>query len=116
MGNVLRKHGTDLIQALNTPRSKNIDTLYSDTIGLIKLSNSWHWNGMTSQQARSKLGTYVEIRCAIAHRTRTLRPISRNTAEEYLDFIRTLASKTERRVQGYVKRIIGNNFGKRNRG
>ena len=33
-------------------------------------------------------------------------------SEDYLDFIKILVSKTEKRVQNYVKRLTGKNFGK----
>ena len=67
---------------------------------------------MSVSQAQSNLGTYIGIRGAIAHRTQTSKPVSRKDAEDYLDFIKILVSKTERRVQNYVKRITGKTFGK----
>jgi len=115
VGNVLKKHRHELVQSFNTPKSSNINQLYADTIGITKLTNSWKWNGMTTSQAQSKLGTYIKIRGAIAHRTQTMTPISRQNAEDYLDFIEILVSKTERRVQNYVKRITGKYFGKEDR-
>ena len=111
----MKKHGHELVQSFNTPKSSNINQLYADTIGITKLTNSWKWNGMTTSQAQSKLGTYIKIRGAIAHRTQTMTPISRQNAEDYLDFIEILVSKTERRVQNYVKRITGKYFGKEDR-
>lgn len=112
IGKILKKHRQELVQTFHTPRSSNINNLYAATIGITNLTNSWKWNGMSVSQAQSKLGTYIGIRGAIAHRTQISKPISRKDAEDYLDFIRILVSKTERRVQNYVKRITGNNFGK----
>ena len=76
VGKVLKKHRHELVQSFNTPKSSNINQLYADTIGITKLTNSWKWNGMTTSQAQSKLGTYITIRGAIAHRTQTMTPIS----------------------------------------
>jgi hypothetical protein len=115
MNKVLKKHREELIQNFNTPKSDNINKLYSAVIGLINLPNSWKWSGMTVLQTQSKLGTYVKIRGAIAHRTKTSEHISRIKSEEYLDFVKILVSKTESGVQRYVKRITGLNFGKINR-
>ncbi len=112
IGTVLKKHRQDLVQTFNTPNSNNINKLYAATIGITNLTNNWEWVGMTAVQAQSKLGTYIAIRGAIAHRTQTSKPISRKDAEDYLDFIKILVSKTERRVQSYVKRITGKRFGK----
>lgn len=109
---VLKKHKEKLIQNFNTPNSSNINELFSAIIGLTNLPNSWQWSGMTTQQSQAKIGTYIKIRGAIAHRTKTSTPISRKKAEEYLDFVKILVSKTDNRVQNYVKRITGTNFGK----
>lgn len=109
---VLKQHREELIQDFNTPKSSNINKLYLAVIGLTDLSNSWQWSGMTTQQSQSKLGTYIKIRGAISHRTRTSESISRKKSEEYLDFVKILVSKTESRVQNYVKRLTGTNFGK----
>ena len=70
---------------------------------------------MTTQQSQSKLKSYIKIRGAIGHRTRTSEPISRENSEEYLDFIITLVRKTESRVQNHVKLITGTYFGKMDR-
>jgi hypothetical protein len=112
---VLKQHREELIQDFNTPKSSNINKLYLAVIGLTNLSNSWQWSGMTTQQSQAKLGTYIKIRGVIAHRTRTSESISRKKSEEYLDFVKILVSKTESRVQNYVKRLTGTNFGKINR-
>ena len=109
---VLKQHIKELIQDFNTPKSSNINKLYLAVIGLADLSNSWKWDGMTAQQSQAKLGTYIKIRGAIAHRTRTSESISRKKSEEYLDFVRILVNKTESHVQHYVKRLTGTNFGK----
>lgn len=109
---VLKQHREELIQDFNTPKSSNINKLYLAVIGLTDLSNSWQWGGMTAQQSQSKLGSYIKIRGAIAHRTRTSESISRKKSEEYLGFVRILVNKTENRVQNYVKRLTGTNFGK----
>lgn len=110
---VLEKNRMELIQSFHTPNSKNIDSLCSAVIGLNKLSDSWQWSNMNTQQARSKLGTYINIRGAIAHRTRSSDVISRRKSEEYLDFIKFLVNKTDNCVQNYVRCIMGKNFGKR---
>lgn len=112
---VLKQHREELIQDFNTPKSSNINKLYLAVIGLTDLSNSWQWSGMTTQQSQAKLGTYIKIRGVIAHRTRTSESISRKKSEEYLDFVKILVSKTESRVQNYVKRLTEINFGKINR-
>ena len=112
IGNVMKKQVRHLVDSFHTPRSKNIHNLYAKAIGITDLTNSWKWNRVTVSQAQTTLGTYIDIRAEIAHGSRASRPISKTGAEDYLDFIWILASKTERRVQDYVKRITGSNFGK----
>ncbi len=112
IGKVINKRQRELIQTFNTPNSKNINKLYKDTVGITDLTNSWKWSGTTVTQAQSKLGTYLTKRGAIAHRTQTAIRTSKRDAEDYLEFIKTLVSKTERRIQNYVHRITGKKFGK----
>jgi len=112
IGSVLKAQTDQLIGTFNTPTSHNINQLYRATIGLGNLSNCWKWDDITSEQARIKLGNYVKVRGAIAHRTRTSTPILKVASEAYFEFIRILVAKTEIRVQTYVKRISGHGFGK----
>jgi len=112
IGSVLKSQTDQLIKAFNTPNSRNIDDLYQATIGLVKLTDGWKWDGTTPEQARSTLGSYIVTRGEIAHRTRTSTPISKSASENYFEFIRTVVAKTERRVQTYVEDNSGKGFGK----
>jgi len=112
IGSVLKAQMDQRIKSFNTPNSKNINELFQATIGIVKLTDCWWWQGITSHQSSIKLGNYVKIRGEIAHRTRTSTPITKVDSETYFEFIRTLVAKTERRVQTYVKRKSGHGFGK----
>jgi len=113
IGSVLKAQMDQRIKSFNTPNSKNINQLFQATIGIVKLTDCWRWEGTTSHQSSIKLGNYVKIRGDIAHRTRTSTPISKVNSETYFEFIRILVATTERRVQKYVKRISGKYLGKR---
>jgi hypothetical protein len=64
--NVLRQHRGDTIArwiaTLNTPKSDQVDTLFVELLGISRLSDHWHWQSMSSQQAREKLDLYITIR------------------------------------------------------
>jgi len=113
IGSVLKAQMHHRIKSFNTPNSKNINELFKATIGIVKLTDCWKWEGTTSHQSAIKLGNFVKIRGEIAHRTRTSSTISKGDSETYFEFIRILVAKTERRVQTYVKRISRNGFGER---
>ena len=53
---------------LNTPKSDQIDDLFTAAIGLLAVSSVWRWKSMSVTQARRKLDDFVTLRGEIAHR------------------------------------------------
>ena len=61
---------------LNAPNSGNIDKLFSDSLGISSLSNSWYWKNMTVVAARQNLDLYLQLRHEIAPPRCCFKPIS----------------------------------------
>ncbi len=92
---------------LNTPKSGQIDDLFKSAIGLVSLSRSWNWKGMSVSQARSKLDKYVSLRGAIAHRGSAASSVKKTHVTTYLNHVKRLVSKTGGRVNTHVKGSTG---------
>ncbi|HEY0721623.1 MAG TPA: hypothetical protein VGE50_10280, partial [Gammaproteobacteria bacterium] len=60
--NVLKEHVSNQIAAFNTPRSANIDTLFTNTLGLEGLSNTWKWKGITNASVKKKMNHWITLR------------------------------------------------------
>jgi len=92
---------------LNTPKSDSIDTLFAESIGLVGVSETWHWKGMTVQTAKKKLDTYVTLRGAIAHRGKGTATCKKAQVIDYFDHVRRLVAKTGGRINSFVRGVTG---------
>lgn len=90
---------------LNTPKSANIDDLFSDAIGLIKVSDGWYWQKMSSENAKHKLDTYVSLRGSIAHRGVGSSSCTKSQVQDYFGHVKELVAKTGGKVNSFVKEI-----------
>ena len=97
----------DRNRRLNTPKSGQIDQLFSSAIGLTSVSDSWRWRRMSSAQAKAKLDRYVELRGAIAHRGAGSTAVQKWQVEDYFGHVRRLAGKTGGRVKTHVHGVTG---------
>lgn len=94
-------------RGLNTPKTVNINDFFEKAVGIQKISDAWHWQGMTAEQAARKLDRYVTLRGDIAHRGVASKSISRRTATNFLDHATTLVKKTGGRVNSVMKERTG---------
>lgn len=105
----LRGHFEDLRQRsdykYSGPRPDKINNWFKLTIGIEKISASWRWSGMSSDQAVKKLDRYVNLRNAIAHRGSYKGRISKDNVEAYYEFIDKIVSKTGDKVNSHVFNI-----------
>jgi len=92
---------------LNTPRSENIDQLFSSAIGLLSVSESWSWTNMPTQTAKDKLDKYVSLRGAIAHRGKGGASVKKVNVEEYFEHVKRLVRKTGGKVNSFVRKVTG---------
>jgi len=89
----------------NTPKPKNIDDIFENVIGFSKISSRWKWRGMSKTNSHNKLIKYVEMRGAIAHRSRHTVSVTKPMAEDYLDFIYRLVNITDDCLRDHIKGI-----------
>jgi RiboL-PSP-HEPN len=95
---------------LNTPKSAQIDELFRSALGIDKVSAIWYWNGMSAEQARSKLDKFVTLRGEIAHRGRAASGVRKIDVRAYYGHIKRLASKTGGKVAKSARLATGKNL------
>lgn len=92
---------------LNTPTTHQVDSLFSELIGIGNISDSWKWRGMSSENAKRKLDDFVELRGDIAHRGESTEYVQKGEVEDYVNFVRRLAAKTGGKVNSHVRGLTG---------
>lgn len=93
---------------LNTPNTINIKKLFESTLGISDITKKWSWDKkMTIKRASEKLDKYVSLRCGIAHRGKSLKPVKKSEVTDYLNFIKKLAGKTGGSINIYLFEITG---------
>ncbi len=91
---------------LNTPKTAQIDKLFSDALGITRISDNWRWpKKMTPDRARTKLDKFVELRGAIAHRGAAATSIKKADVTNYFGFLKRLAGQTGGAVYKHVRAI-----------
>lgn len=86
----VKKLQNDGAWGVNTPNSDRLDAFFRTEIGVAKISAHWTLRAMSADDASSKLNEFVTLRGEIAHRARSLKPISKKSAKDYLTHIRSL--------------------------
>jgi hypothetical protein len=92
---------------LNTPKAAQIDDFFQRTLGVDSVSDTWSWPGMSPQQARDKLDSYIALRGEVAHRGAAARPIHKSTVKHYFNHIRRLAFRTANAVDAVMHDATG---------
>ncbi|OPB02368.1 HEPN domain-containing protein [Pseudomonas synxantha] len=92
----------DWVGTLNTPKTPQVNALYSQLLGIPKLSECWYWQKMSAVNAESKLDEYITIRGNIAHRIRDENPIPKLVPQNFLVHIAQLVDRTESYVENYL--------------
>ncbi|MGI8452093.1 MAG: MAE_28990/MAE_18760 family HEPN-like nuclease [Streptosporangiaceae bacterium] len=79
---------------LNNPTTQKINDLFSDALGIEKISESWHWNKMTAQRAAEKLDEFIIVRHEVAHRGSSADRIWKYDVNEYYNHAWRLVEQT----------------------
>jgi hypothetical protein len=88
---------------LNTPKSAQIDRLFSDALGIAEISTSWKWpKKMNPDRARAKLDKFVELRGAIAHRGAAATSVKKADVTNFYNFLQRLVGQTGGAVNRHV--------------
>ena len=91
---------------LNTPKYKQIDTLFESLLGIRSVSRFWYWQRQSADYSRTRLDKYITVRGQIAHRASTEESITKLYVKEYANFIYRLAVKTANRTSTHIHKLV----------
>jgi hypothetical protein len=86
------------IQKFHNPNSVSVDDLFLRILGMENMSQCWHWTGMSSTRAKTKLDRIVTIRGSIAHRVKHTSPVHLNRVRDFRKHVRKLVRSTDRAI------------------
>jgi hypothetical protein len=94
-------------RSLNTPKSKNIDSLFEEAVGVPEVSASWHWHNVSASTARDKLDGYVTQRGDVAHRSKAVSSIKKSHATGFVKHAERLVEATDEHVDAELAAVCG---------
>ncbi len=89
----------------NNPKAANVDKFFEDALGIMKISDAWHWWRINAPMAKHKLDMIVTLRGDIAHRGKTLRYVEKGRVITSLNHVRKLVAVTDAHVARELKAI-----------
>ena len=93
---------------LNTPKTDQVDELFSKVLGVPKLSSRWVWRGRKdSRSACAELDNLVALRGSIAHRVQSSETVRKSTVSNARGLVARLAVKSHNAINGYLEGKIG---------
>jgi hypothetical protein len=91
----------------NNPKAANVDKFFEDALGIVKLSDAWHWKRISAPMAKHRLDLIVTLRGDIAHRGRSLAYVEKFRVTRALNHVRHLVTVTDAKVTRELKSITG---------
>jgi hypothetical protein len=91
----------------NNPKAANVDKFFEDSLGIVKLSDAWHWWRINAPTAKHRLDLIVTLRGDIAHRGSTLETVEKVRVIRALKHVRKLVAVTDAHVSRELRAITG---------
>jgi RiboL-PSP-HEPN len=91
----------------NNPKAANVDKFFEDALGIVKISDAWHWWRVSAPMAKHRLDLIVTLRGDIAHRGRSLAYVEKFRVTRALNHVSNLVKVTDAKVTRELKSITG---------
>jgi|SRR5271165_869487 len=92
---------------LNTPNTQQIDGFFHRTLGIEKISDSWHWTTMSAQRAAEKLDENLIVRHEVAHRGNAAFKVWQYDVNDYYNHVRGLVEHTATEIADFLTGATG---------
>jgi hypothetical protein len=90
---------------LNTPKPKQVDSLFEELIGLKALSTKWRWQGTSAERATARLEALVALRGEIAHRVTTSASVTTVHVKNATEFLGYLSEGSSNAVARHLHQL-----------
>lgn len=94
------------VSSLNTPKSKQVDGLFEELVGLATLHSQWSWQSMGAEDAKKKLDAYITIRGQIAHRVKHNEGVYKSWGTDFLAHVERLVEKSDAAVADHLFAVV----------
>ncbi|QHG67113.1 HEPN domain-containing protein [Pseudomonas putida] len=94
------------LNRFNTPNTKNVDTLFKETLGINKVSEHWQSPELTRDEATNTLSKILDARHSIAHEGQAITPMCFEENFKNMEIIRKIAELTENIVLEELKSAL----------
>ncbi|PIK76367.1 MULTISPECIES: HEPN domain-containing protein [Pseudomonas] len=98
---------TRWLGGFNTPKTGQVNDLFSELLGIPKISNSWKWKKMSPARAEEKLDDFITVRGNIAHRIRDEGNVAKSLGFQYLSHVISIVYRTEAKVAEHLHQATG---------
>jgi len=107
--NVLKKNLDELqqsyVRSFNTPKARNLQDLYRESLGIKDITSSWARPYMTRDKARKKIDHFVTLRGSIAHRGRAKTSVTKDQCGNFLALVQDIVPRVDEHVRKHVTAI-----------
>jgi hypothetical protein len=97
--------GKHWLKRFNTPKSKQVRTLFLELLGIDDITSKWHWTDTTSETACAELDRFIGIRGNIAHRIKHEETVHKSWAKEFLAHVTSLVNLTDQAISEHLLSI-----------
>jgi len=108
---VLQRHRHSIrekwIRDFNTPKTLQVNALFSDLLGMSPVSHKWNWPNTTHEQAALQLDYFLTIRGNISHRTKHQTVVHKSAAKSFLNHVARLVDVIDTSVADHVSSQVG---------
>lgn len=98
---------TRWLGGFNTPKTGQVNELFSELLGIPKISSNWKWKKMSAARAEEKLDGFITVRGNIAHRIRDEGNVAKSLGFQYLSHVISIVYKTESTVAQHLHQATG---------
>jgi len=92
---------------LNTPRPKQVDSLFENMIALKGMSKQWKWKGCSNHRVLQRLEDLITLRGEIAHRVMAGTAVRKRDVDSARDLIGHLSASASNQVAEYLEATVG---------
>jgi hypothetical protein len=104
---VVVEHGARQIEALNTPKTKQVKQLFEQGLGLADITARWCWAGASKQWVAKRLDHCISVRGQIAHRVRDIVPVRKQHTQTFFAHVERLAELSDGAAATHVHDVTG---------
>ena len=99
------KNFETLSKKFNSPRPDNIDDLFYKTIGLKKITDSFHWDNNTKEESIKMLNDFLDLRGKITHHYRIKKSISYEDIQKYVNYLYCIGICASNKVKEHLFKL-----------